>query len=243
MITVNTKLSKDPCYCLPAIGTFASSVPNTLAAILLQEAREGKVCSCIITNSLGKTQSFHTQTKLAAFDCTEPNWVSLPTHAFGRYSLSTPLRFSQKEYSSGAFQTCRCETHVIFHPRPPKIQVHFHKAMLLYMTTETTLKVRVRAICITRKTLWHTVDFQKKCDKCSAGLDETKKIEKKKAVTAEKGQGKCRSIDDKGVKKKWKEKKTWGKFPFWRKKKNTHFLPHFGSTSESINGTEEPRTF
>lgn len=54
-------------------------------------------------------------------------------------------------------------------------------------------------------------------------------------------QGKCRSIDDKGG-KNGKKKKTWGKFPFWEKKKKTHPLLHFESTSESINSAEELRT-
>lgn len=45
---------------------------NTLAAILLQGAREERVYSCNITSSLGKTQFLHTQTGLAASDCTEP---------------------------------------------------------------------------------------------------------------------------------------------------------------------------
>ena len=54
--------------------------------------------------------------------------------------------------------------------------------------------------------------------------------------------GKCRSIDDKGVKKNGKKRKPGANFHS-EEKKNTHFLPHFGSTSESINGTEEPRIF
>lgn len=55
MITVNTKLSK---YCLPEIGTFASSVPNTLAAILLQEAREGKSVLASLPAAWGKPSPF-----------------------------------------------------------------------------------------------------------------------------------------------------------------------------------------
>ena len=56
--------------------------------------------------------------------------------------------------------------------------------------------------------------------------------------------GKCRSIDDKGGEKNGKKRKPGANFLSAEKKeKTTHFLPHFESTSESINGAEELRTF
>lgn len=66
----------------------------------------GKVCSWIITNSLGKTQSFQTQTKLPACDCTgQPESPYQPTPLAGTYSAPLWDLVERKIYSSGTFQT------------------------------------------------------------------------------------------------------------------------------------------
>lgn len=68
-------------------------IQNTLAATILQGSREGKVCSCNITNSLRKTQSFHTQTELMHLTAQSQNWDSLTPHGFCTHSPHINSRF------------------------------------------------------------------------------------------------------------------------------------------------------
>lgn len=69
---------------------FPVSVPKYLGSNFTPGARKGKVCSFVITSSLGKTQSFCTQTGwLHLIAQSQSYWNSLASHAFWGYSLST----------------------------------------------------------------------------------------------------------------------------------------------------------
>lgn len=106
------------------------------------------------------------------------------------------------------------------------LSIHFHKAMLLYMTRpKPHQKYLKRTIWITRKTLWQTVGLQRSVTNTSIRPDESKKIKKKeKTVTVEMGwgiKGKYRSRDNEEIKRRVrkKRKETWLLYPFWKENK------------------------